>query len=256
MVALHLKIWLVGLLVFCGWLFHGERPANADDILIFAAASLATPVQEIVDHQANNNIRVSFAASSTLARQISKGAPADIFISANQKWMDYLAKTSPVIAASKHAFLSNSLVLISPAKSRQTVKTYSAKLLINLLGDSRLAIGDPDHVPLGIYTRQALTNLKLWKPVQNKLARLNNARAVLAFVERGATPAGIAYGSDAYRNPKVDVIFQFPSSSHTAITYWMALTGSRQNPTAQQFFNILLSQSAKDVFKRHGFLVN
>jgi molybdate transport system substrate-binding protein len=247
-----------GVIVFCLAVFSQVGSSQAKDILIFSAASLALPLQEIADIYSKNTpdrVRISFAASSTLARQLSKGAPADIYISANQKWMDYLAKRVPIIASSKREIFSNALVLVAPVNSSQHTSQLSAQSFKALLKDGRLAIGDPNHVPVGTYGKQALKTLNLWESAKGRLAPLTNARAVLSFVERGETPAGIVYLSDTFANEKVAIIFTFPPSSHDRISYWMARTRSANGPAAMRFFNILQAKAAKVVFKRYGFLV-
>ncbi len=258
MLAIPAKNWLTVAILICGLtLSHAAHKTQAEDILVFAAASLGLPLQEIANHHtktSQDRIRISFAASSTLARQISKGAPADIYISANQKWMDYLAQKRPTLR--KRAFLSNDLILVSPAGTQKPIKSLSLKSFGLMLGDGRLAMGDPDHVPVGLYGAEALKSLKLWTPFEKRLARLNNARAVLAFVERGETPLGIVYRSDAHNNQKLDVLYTFPASSHARITYWLALTSKDRIPAARRFLDAVLSTGAKDVFKRYGFLVN
>jgi molybdate transport system substrate-binding protein len=251
--------WLIYILVIYGFNFSHNQSSYAEDILIFSASSLTLPLQQIINTYQNkkpHRVRVSFAASSTLARQISRGAPADIYISANQRWMDFLTKEHPVIAKSKRKILSNTLVIIAPINSYLAAKNINNKSISNILGDSLVGIGDPDHVPLGIYSRQALTRLNLWHHIKNKLARLTNARAVLTLVERGETKAGIVYKSDAHFNKKIKVIFKIPSTAHDQINYWAALTRTITPNESNDFFNVLFNQNSKDIFKHHGFLVN
>jgi molybdate transport system substrate-binding protein len=251
-----IKEWLSGALLISAITLAPLGTSHAKDILIFAASSLALPLQEIGDSyniNGSDTVRISFASSSTLARQISKGAPADIFISANQKWMNHLSQRNSIVLNSQRALLSNRLVMISPTGSAYLSKSSSINTILN---EGRLAIGDPDHVPVGIYGMQALKSLKMWRVAKDRLARLTNARTVLAFVERGETPAGIVYHSDAHANKKIDVVFTFPSNSHDPISYWAARTRQENAPAAQRFFIILFSPASKDVFKRHGFLVN
>jgi molybdate transport system substrate-binding protein len=256
MIAVLPKQWLGGTLMFCAAILIPINAPHAKGILVFAAASLALPLQKIADDFAKNKsekVRISFASSSTLARQISKGAPADIYISANQKWMNHLSQRNAIVLTTKRALLSNELVMVSPTGSAHLSKPFSIN---SLLDEGRLAIGDPDHVPVGIYGMQALKSLKMWRAAQDHLARLTNARTVLAFVERGETPAGIVYRSDAHANKKINVVFTFPHDSHDPISYWAARTRQENAPAAQRFFTILFSPASKDVFKRHGFLVN
>jgi molybdate transport system substrate-binding protein len=259
MITLFKRKWLIFMPVFCVFYFSQARSLWAEEILIFAASSLTLPLQKIINiYQRNtlNRVRISFAASSTLARQISQGAPADIFISANQKWIDFLTKQNSVIAQSKRKILSNNLVIISPINHGRVIKHLNITSIKNMLKGGRLGIGDPDHVPLGIYSKQALTHLNLWQPMKNRLARLTNARAVLTFVEWGETSAGIVYQSDAHLNKKVSVIYKLPHTSHNRITYWAAISRKANHDASRQFFDILFNQNSKFVFKHHGFLVN
>jgi len=255
----RLTIWLTKSLAVFSLIIFSVQPVTAKDILVFAAASLSLPMQEIADSYAaktKHRVRISFAGSGTLAHQIAKGAPADIYVSANQVWMDYLTKKLPMVSSSRQHLLSNRLVLVAPASSGQPVSSLTPQLFVQILQDGRLAVGDPDHVPVGIYTVQALKQLKLWPAAKDKLARLNNVRAALAMVERGATPAGIVYQTDAFKNPKVTVIYEFPASSHQRISYWAARVSEQNGHAAKAFYEFLLSTEAKAVFKRHGFLVN
>jgi len=256
---IHLNKWLILISIYFALSFTNSQPSHAKEILIFAASSLALPLQKItrVYHtKSANRVRISFAASSTLARQISKGAPADIYISANQKWMDFLTLKNMLRIQSKHEILSNKLVLISQRNHNQTSKIFSIKRLKALLKNRRLAIGNPDHVPVGIYAKQGLMSLNMWTSIKEHLAFLPNSQAVLTFVERGETPAGIVYQSDAYLNKKVDVFNIFPTGSHDRISYWAARTQYTNIAASLEFFNILFNQASKDVFKSHGFLVN
>ncbi|MEE2998416.1 MAG: molybdate ABC transporter substrate-binding protein [Pseudomonadota bacterium] len=251
--------WLVILGAGFGFYFSQNYPTYGKNILIFAASSLTLPIQKIVtryQEKSNNRVRVSYAASSILAQQISRGAPTDIFISANQKWMNYLAKKNSLIAQSKRKILSNNLVIISPKNHPVKLKTLNMISLNNILKDGRLGIGDPDHVPLGIHSKEVLDHLNLWQPIKKRLARLKNARAVLTFVERGETKAGIVYQSDAHLNNKVNILFKIPTKMHRKIYYWAALTRSNNQAASRYLFDILFNQNSKDVFKHHGFLVN
>ena len=186
---------------------------KAENILIFSASSLALPLSEIVDLYEKKSvakINISFASSSILAQQISRGAPADIFISANEKWMNFLARNFHVIYNSKRKILSNQLVIISRSKSKKASKKLSESWVRRMIHSSHIAIGDPDHVPAGIYAKQALTRLEVWNIVRNKLARVTNARAVLNLVERGETMTGIVYKTDALGSRNVNVMYNFP----------------------------------------------
>ena len=250
---------IIFVFIFCGVNFCNSHSSYAEKILIFAASSLTLPLQKIANtfqQETHHNVKISFAASSTLARQISYGAPADIFISANQKWMNFLSQKNLAIAISKQRILTNSLVIISQTNNSSKIKNLNLASIKNIIKHGRFGIGDPDHVPLGIYSRQALTNLNLWHLLEDKLAPFSNAQTVLTFVERGETKAGIVYKTDTYLNKKIKTIFKIPPRTHDKIHYWAALAQPVARDAAQEFFSILFNQNSKNVFKTHGFLVN
>ena len=250
---------IIFVFVFCVVYFSNSHSLYAEKLLIFAASSLTLPLQKIVNtfqQETHHNVRISFAASSTLARQISHGAPADIFISANQKWMNFLSKKNLAIAISKRKILTNSLVIISQTNNSSKIKNLNLASIKNIIKGGRFGIGDPDHVPLGIYSRQALINLNLWHLLADKLAPLSNAQTVLTFVERGETKAGIVYKSDTYLNKKIKTIFKIPPRTHDKIHYWAALAQPVARDAVEEFFSILFNQNSKNVFKTYGFLVN
>ena len=252
------KSVFISVLIFSEIYFFQSHSAYAKDILIFAASSLTLPLKKITNsyhEKTSNRVRISFAASSTLAQQISRGAPADIFISANKRWLDFLAKNNNTITRSRRKILSNRLVIISPIEHSLEISDLNMLSVKNIVKDGLLGIGNPDHVPLGIYSKQALNHLNLWKHIKKNLARLTNARAVLTFVERGETKTGIVYKSDTHLNKKVKIVFEFPQETHNPIDYFAALTRSRSPNTSIEFFNTLFNQESKNIFKQHGFLV-
>ena len=256
---MYLNKWLIIILIFIGVYFPNKQQPLAKEILIFAASSLALPLKTIAHtyhEKSSNRVQISLAASSTLARQIYKGAPADIYISANKKWMDFLVLKNMLRVHSKREILSNRLVIISKNKQKKINSNLSVRSLNSLLKDRRLAIGNPLHVPVGIYAKQALVNLKIWPSIKDQLAFLPNSRAVLALVQRGEIPAGIVYQSDAHLNKKVSIYSMFPTNSHDRISYWAARTQYTNIPASQEFFRILYNKASKDIFKSYGFLVN
>ncbi len=191
----------------------------ARDITVFAAASMTNALNQIVDvyNQAHDDKAVvSYASSSTLARQISQGAPADIYISANEKWMDYLQKQG--LLNDRRDLVENKLVIVS---SLDGVKSVSpdAEGIEAISKAGRIAVGDPMHVPAGIYAMQTLESLGVWNQVQNNLARANNVRSALALVERGESPYGIVYETDAEAARNVHIVAVFPANLHAPITY-------------------------------------
>lgn len=237
----------------------GAQPAGAQpsQILVFAAASLADAMQEIsADYQktAHVDVRLSFDASSTLAREIEAGAPADVFSSADTAWMDYLEKRNLIQPATRKDLLGNTLVLIAPAQSVTRLQIAPHFPLVAALGKGRLATGDPDSVPAGRYARAALTQLGVWDQVAARLVRAGNVRDALMYVARGEAPLGIVYGSDARVEKTVRVVDTFPASTHEPIVYPLALTRTAQRGAAA-FAAYLVSPQAERIFVRYGFTV-
>ncbi|PHI30289.1 molybdate ABC transporter substrate-binding protein [Budvicia aquatica] len=234
-----------------------QTVSAAEKITVFAAASLTNALQEIsADYQkkTGNEILSSFASSSTLARQIEQGAPADIFISADQQWMDYAVDKKAIEDKTRVTLLGNELVLVAPEQSALKSVTIDKKTdWVSLLNGGRLAVGDPDHVPAGIYTKQALQYLDSWDLLASKMARSNNVRAALALVEREEAPLGIVYGSDAVASKKVKVVGVFPKDSHLPVEYPMAIIKGHSTPAVQAFTEYLATPEASAVFKRYGF---
>jgi molybdate transport system substrate-binding protein len=225
-------------------------------ILVFAAASTTGAVGEITEIYASRGlgeVRAAFAGSSALARQIVAGAPADIYISASPKWMDYLAGKHAIEPESRVALMSNGLVLIAPADSRLSLRIEPGFPLAKRLDGGRLAIGDPDHVPAGIYAKAALIDLGVWPALVGHLALTADVRAVLALVERGEAAAGIVYATDAAISSQVRVVDAFPPDSHPPISYPAAIVAGHDRPEVRRFFAFLTSTEAVAVFVRHGF---
>ncbi|WP_137388259.1 molybdate ABC transporter substrate-binding protein [Rhodoligotrophos defluvii] len=250
------------LLTLAGLALAGaSSDARADGaVTVFAAASLTDALQtsaEAYTRETGQPLRFSFASSSTLARQIELGAPAQIFASADEQWMDYLAKRQMIVAGSRTSPIGNSLVLVAPAASaQQPVELSSALDLPALLGpEGRLSVGDPDHVPAGIYARQALTKLGLWRSVEPRLARADNVRAALALVERGEAPLGIVYATDARQSDKVKVLATFPAEVTPPITYPFAIASGQDRPEVRQAFAFITGPKAQEIYRTFGFKV-
>ncbi len=233
--------------------------AQAQELTVFAAASLTDALKDIsVLWQKNGHpaLRQSFASSSTLARQIEQGAPANLFASADEKWMDYLATHNLIAADTRKDLLGNDLVLIVPANKPATIKIGPGFDIASLLGaKGRLATGDPAHVPVGIYAEQALKKLGVWDAVAPRLARTDDVRAALLLVERGEAPAGIVYGTDAAASKGVVIAGTFPADTHDPITYPFAVTKAGDTPEARALLRFLTEAASRDVFVRHGFKV-
>ncbi|MBI1243914.1 MAG: molybdate ABC transporter substrate-binding protein [Alphaproteobacteria bacterium] len=226
--------------------------ARAQELLVFAAASLTDALQQAAK-ATGRKARFSFAASSTLARQIENGAPADIFASADEDWANYLAERGKLVPGTRTTLLSNQLVLIVPADRKRAISIAKGMDMMALLAGGRLAVGDPALVPAGRYARQSLEWLGIWATVEPRLARAESVRAAMALVERGETPLGIVYATDALADPKVAVAATLPAESHAQIAYPFAIVAGRDTPAARDFLAALQSPAARIVFRRNGF---
>lgn len=225
--------------------------------LVLAAASLQESLTAAGDAWARRGHAkpvISFAASSALARQIEAGAPADLFVSADEPWMDELQTKGLIRPETRVSFLGNQLVLVAPAGKGMRLTIGRGFPLARLLGDGRLAMADPDAVPAGKYGRASLTSLGIWPSVQNRIASAESVRAALALVERGQSPYGIVYATDALASKQVRIAGVFPARSHPPITYPVALLKSSSNPAAEGFRRFLVSRAGKAIFRRYGFL--
>ena len=229
--------------------------AAADTITVFAAASLKDALDEnakAYQALAGDRIVVSYAASSALAKQIEAGAPADLFISADLDWMDYLQQRRLIRIDTRQNLLRNRLVLIAPADSRVPVSIAPGFPLATLLGNGRLAMANPDAVPAGKYGKASLEALGVWKDVQSKVAAAENVRAALVLVARGEAPLGIVYRTDAAADSKVRVVGSFPENTHPPIVYPIAVTAAGK-PAAGAFLRWLREPQARAIFEKHGF---
>jgi molybdate transport system substrate-binding protein len=233
--------------------------ARAQELTVFAAASLTDAMKDISTQWAkagHQPLRMSFDSSSTLARQIEAGAPANLFASADEKWMDYLAQKNLIVADTRKDLLGNDLVLVVPADKPLHVTIDSSFNLLGLLGASgRLAVGDPAHVPVGIYAEQALKKLGWWDAIAPRLAPTADVRAGLLLVERGEAPAGIVYATDAAASKAVMVAGTFPADSHDPVSYPFAVTKSGDTPEARALLAFLAGPQARAVFVQRGFKV-
>ncbi|WP_328717266.1 molybdate ABC transporter substrate-binding protein [Halomonas elongata] len=229
----------------------GER------VELFAAASMTDAIDRAVARfEATHDVDVVpvYAASSTLARQIANGAPAELYISANVEWMDWLGEQG-VTLSERADLVHNRLALVAPADTtREPFTPGEGETLAARLGDSeRLAVGDPAHVPAGIYARQALQSLGEWEALAPRLARADNVRAALALVERGEAPLGVVYRTDAEASDGVRLLGLFPSDAHEPIIYPIAAIGAHPSEGALTFRRWLESDDAKAIFQRAGF---
>jgi molybdate transport system substrate-binding protein len=227
------------------------------ELLVFAASSLTNVLDEVgpmYTRASGQTMKRSYAASSMLARQIEAGAKADVFLSADTEWMDYLQSRNLIDRGTRKNLLGNRLVLVAPADSTLHVKIAPGFPLGSLLGNGRLATGDPDSVPVGRYAKSALTSLGVWNDVADRVVRAENVRAALSFIARGEVPLGIVYQTDAVVEKKVRVVDVFPESSHQPIVYPVA-TSARPQEGARAFVAFLGGETAAPIFKKYGFAV-
>lgn len=227
--------------------------------LVMAAASMQESLNEAADRwaaQGRERPVLSFAGSSALARQIVAGAPADLFISADEAWMDAVEAEGMIVPETRVSFLANRLVLIAPVDSDLELVIGADFPLVRALGNGRLAMANPDAVPAGKYGRAALESLSVWREVAPKVVSADNVRGALAYVERGETPAGIVYATDAMASADVRVVDVFPAESHPPITYLVARLTSGDSTDAEPFRRFLVSPEGRAIFARYGFVVN
>ncbi len=229
-----------------------QAPAQ---LTVFAAASLKNSLDEVDAAYAKRTgavIHASYAASSVLSRQISQGAPADVFISADSDWMDALAKSGQLRPGSRRDLLTNHLALIAPASSTVQLKVGPNMPLLKALGEGKLAMAGPD-VPAGRYGKAALGALGVWPQVEARAVYGDSVRAALIFVDRGEAPLGIVYDTDAKVDPGVRIVGLFPESSHAPIRYPIALTQGAQ-PAAEAYARFLEGPEAAAIFRKYGFV--
>ena len=247
------------LLCAAALLFTGAvtaQESNKPELLVFAAASLTNVLDELSaswEKSSGVAVRLSYAASSVLARQIEAGGDAQVFVSADQEWMDYLAARNLIDKSSRRDLAGNRLVLIAPADSDVTLRITPGFRLAATLAGGRLAIADPQTVPAGRYARAALTTLGAWERVAQRLVLADNVRGALLFVARGETPLGIVYATDAQIEREVRVVATFPDNSHPAISYPAAAT-PKAGQNAAAYLAYLGSAEAAAAWKKYGFV--
>jgi molybdate transport system substrate-binding protein len=236
------------------------RPAlaQAKPALVFAAASLKNALDEIArqyEKETGKKVTISYGASSALAKQIEAAAPADLFISADLDWMDYLQTRKLIKMDTRGNMLGNRLVLVAPKDSKASIKIGPGLPLVELLGGGRLAMADPKAVPAGKYGRAALESLGVWQAVEPRVASAENVRAALALVSRGEAPLGIVYQTDAAADPHVKIVSTFPEDTHPPIIYPAALTGTSTNGDAAAFLAYMRAPGARPAWEKQGFTV-
>ncbi|PLX35984.1 MAG: molybdate ABC transporter substrate-binding protein [Hyphomicrobiales bacterium] len=236
-------------------LVASARPALAGEkLLVFAASSMTnalTAIGERFTEETGVAVEFSFSATSKAARHIEAGAPVDVFVSADLAWMDVLQESGAVDKARTLVVAGNTLVMVAPAEDSGGTLLLTADALAARLGEGRLAVGDPSHVPVGRYAKEALSRLGLWDAVSGRLVPAANARVALALVGRGEAPLGIVYRSDAAAEPGVKIVAAFADASHTPIVYPAAALGG--NPAADRFVAFLAGDEAQALFAKAGF---
>lgn len=232
--------------------------AQSEPLTVFAAASLKETLEEagkVYTAQSGVEVRFSFAGSSALAKQIEAAAPADVFASADLKWMDYLDDKKLIRHDTRINLLGNDLVVIAPNTSTLRTLDFTVDAFVQALGDGRLTTGDVNAVPVGVYAKAALQKLGLWSVVEPKLAQTDNVRAALAFVARQEAALGIVYRTDAQVERAVKIVATFPAESHEPIVYPFAVTATTKHPAAEAFLTFLNSPTARAIFEKAGFPV-
>ena len=247
---------LLSCFAFSVWVAIASPIASADNVTVFAAASL----KEAMDEQAQqferdtkNKLIVSNGASNALARQNESGAPADLFISADLEWMDYVSRHGLVAPDARFDLLRNTLVLIAPSSSNTALKIAPNFGLAAALGDEKLAMANPDSVPAGMYGKSALEKLGVWAGVEGKVARAENVRAALALVSRREAPLGIVYRTDALADKGVKVVDTFPPETYPPIVYPAALLAASKSAGAKGLLDYLRSAPARAIWEKYGF---
>jgi molybdate transport system substrate-binding protein len=232
------------------------RADAAEPVTVFAAASLTSALEDLAGKAKAQDLdmRLSFGSSSTLAKQVAQGAPADLYFSANVKWMDYLDQQGLIESGTRTNLLGNALVVVGPKGETFPVRPEKEFDFAGAF-TGRLALGDPSHVPTGIYAKQALQSLGWWQALVDRLAPAVDVRAALAYVERGECQAGVVYATDAAISDDVDVLATLPPESHDPIVYPVAVITGRYRPEVKKAMALLQSKPAVEIFQRYGFRV-
>jgi molybdate transport system substrate-binding protein len=240
------------------WLALTPSAAGAADVLVFAAASLKEALDEVATawrEQSGRTAVVSYAATPALARQIEQGAPAQLFISADREWMDYVAARKLIRPETRSDLLGNRLVLIAPKASTAATTIAPGFRLAELLAGGRLALADVNAVPAGKYAKAAFEHLGVWAAIERSVAQTENVRAALLLVSRGEAPLGVVYRTDAAADPNVRIVGLFPEDTHPPIIYPVALTIGAGSADAEPFLAYLRSSRARRMFEARGFAV-
>ncbi|HYL90749.1 MAG TPA: molybdate ABC transporter substrate-binding protein [Burkholderiales bacterium] len=242
------------LLALLAWLLAGVVHAQPPRLVVFAAASLKNALDEAAASYPLRPV-IAYGASSALAKQIENGAPADVFMSADLDWMDYLQGKGLLVPGTRRNLLGNRLVLIAPAKQPQELDPAPGFAIGQALGKGRLALAEPSSVPAGKYAKAALSSVGVWDAVRARIASAENVRAALLLVARGEAPLGIVYQTDAREERDVMVAGVFPAATHPPIVYPVAALKAAK-PGADAFLRFLSAPQARRIFEKHGFTVN
>lgn len=251
---------LVAAVALAGALAGAGGPAEAGrpgELMVFAAASTTDLVGELAERfeeQTGARVRTSFASSSTLARQIEHGAPADVFVSANVAWMDRLENAGAIETHTRFDWASNRVALVAPADEPLSVKIEPGFDLASIVGDRRIAIADPSHVPAGRYAAAALGSLGVLTDLRPLFVHAPDVRAALALVERGEVAAGFVYATDAAASDRVALVDLFPEGTHPPIVYPVAIARGQDLPLARRFLAFLKGEPGRQALERYGFL--
>ena len=251
----RLASWVVAGLTGLALLLAPEV-GSAQNLTVLAAASLREALDDVAaqfQRTGGSKVVVAYAASSALARQVENGAPADVFISADLDWMDYVDQRKLLRAGTRVNLLRNRLVLIAPVGSKVQVEIKPGFALDKLLGDGKLSMADPDSVPAGKYGKAALENLGAWSAIEKRVARGDNVRTALNFVARNEAPLGIVYETDAFAEKRVRVVSRFPQDTHPEIIYPVAALAGGKHTGTPAFLNHLKSTGARAIFEKYGF---
>lgn len=231
-------------------------PAKSETLTVFAAASLREAMDEQAkrfESAAGNKVIVAYGGSNALARQIEAGAPAEVFISADEDWMDYLDQRRLLVPGTRSNLLRNQLVLIAPSSSNAALRIAPGFSLGTALGNEKLAMANPDSVPAGKYGKNALESLGVWKNVEKQVVRTDNVRAALALVARGEAAFGIVYKTDALVEKGVCIVDTFPEPTHAPIVYPAALVAPARSPAGKALLDFLRSGAARPIWEKYGF---
>jgi len=237
------------------FLLFSQSASATETVLLYAAASTSHAITEVINQfnrtTADIKVKVSFASSSTLAKQIEAGAPAHLYLSANPAWMDYLQQRQLIVNQSRKNLLTNKIVLVTP-KGKPIVVKMENNFNFSDQMKGKLCLGNTAHVPAGIYAKQALISLGWWNKVKSKVVGSKDARASLALIERGECTAGIVYSTDASASKKIQLIAEFPENTHEPIVYPVA-TLDRATNAANTFLNYLNTSNTAEIFIKYGF---